>query len=344
MKRLFIHHPLFRLLSPLFSGTVVYFLILLINNNVEQLQSQFLGQELYLCVGLSFLIQELSRALVLIFSRYLANISFLTALVIQVITSLLLCVVVVTVAIRQYYKHILGFSPNSEELWMFNSIFCTIALIYILLHLSHVYLHKVNTRKLALEIAEKQGVEEDFIAFREGINPELLFDSFEALITRLRSEDSLDDVDTIVDNTALTYRYSLSRTDEQLVPISEELNALNPLVALVNYLPYRNVTVDTTVKSHFLCIPGSLVKLVETIVRSTIRNHEEALRIEIGESEEAMTLAYTPNDRLDRSVNQESISELRRVYAMYSEKEVSLSNEDTKRIISLPKLTIEHPE
>ncbi|MEO1629027.1 MAG: histidine kinase, partial [Bacteroidota bacterium] len=61
MKTLFVHHPLFRLLGPTFSGVIVYVLILLINNNVDQLQEEFLGQELYVCIGLSYLIQELSR-------------------------------------------------------------------------------------------------------------------------------------------------------------------------------------------------------------------------------------------------------------------------------------------
>ena len=69
MKKLFVHHPLFRLLSPLFSGFIVYLLILLINNNVEQLQEQFLGEELYVCIGLSFIIQELARLLLVLFKK-----------------------------------------------------------------------------------------------------------------------------------------------------------------------------------------------------------------------------------------------------------------------------------
>ena len=69
MKRLFIHHPLFRLLSPLFSGTMVYLLILLIHNNVAQIQDQFLGEELYVCIGLSLITQEFSRGLLLGFQE-----------------------------------------------------------------------------------------------------------------------------------------------------------------------------------------------------------------------------------------------------------------------------------
>ena len=61
MNKLFIHNPLFRIISPLCSGILIYLLILLINNNVSQLKETFLGQELYVCIGLTYLIQEYSR-------------------------------------------------------------------------------------------------------------------------------------------------------------------------------------------------------------------------------------------------------------------------------------------
>ena len=63
MTKLFIHTPLFRFLSPIFSGVVSYLLILLINNNIEQLQEQFLGQELYVCITLSYIVHEFETIL-----------------------------------------------------------------------------------------------------------------------------------------------------------------------------------------------------------------------------------------------------------------------------------------
>ena len=67
MKKLFIHKPLFRLLSPIFNGFVSYLLILLINNNIAQLQEEFLRQELFVCIALSYVIQEFSRLLLQLF-------------------------------------------------------------------------------------------------------------------------------------------------------------------------------------------------------------------------------------------------------------------------------------
>mgnify|MGYP000344941536 CR=1 FL=1 len=91
----------------------MYLLILLIHNNVEHLQDQFFGEELYICIGLSFLIQELSRGLLLIFKNLHLRIPFVYAVIIQLISSLLLCAIVVTVSIKSYYYYVLGYSINS---------------------------------------------------------------------------------------------------------------------------------------------------------------------------------------------------------------------------------------
>lgn len=179
MKKLFIHKPLFRLLSPVFSGVIVYLLILLVNNNVAQLQNEFLGEELYVCIGMSYIIQELSRLLLLLFKRVKFFTNELISVIVQIVVSMLLCVGLVTIIISFYYKSILGFSPNSEELWLFNSIFCSITIIYILLFISHQYLHKINSEKLKEEENYLNHIEQDFNEFKQGINPDLLFESLE---------------------------------------------------------------------------------------------------------------------------------------------------------------------
>ncbi|MBL4568467.1 MAG: hypothetical protein JKY69_01970, partial [Flavobacteriaceae bacterium] len=179
MRKLFIHNPVFRLLSPVFSGVMGYLLILLINNNVGQLQEQFLGQELYVCIGLSYIIQEFSRGLLLLFNWLPKFTSQVLMLSFQLIISLLLSISVITISISTYYTTVLGFSASYDELFLFNAIFCSITFIYILLYTSHQYLFKVNTQKLESELLFKQNIEEDFKQFKRGINPNLLFESFE---------------------------------------------------------------------------------------------------------------------------------------------------------------------
>ncbi len=339
MKRRLINNPLFRLLSPVFSGIVVYLLILLINNNVEQLQDQFLGEELYFCIGLSLLIQESSIFLLWLYRQLAKNTLTFYGLLIQLLASLALSVVLVSLSVRSYYKYVLGFSPNTEELWMFNSIYCMVTIVYILLHISYQYLHQVNTSKLNNELLLKQLIQDDFKQFKEGINPDLLMDCFEALIVLIRREK--EKVDDLVDHIAATYRYILTRKDRQLVEVEEELLVMNRFVQLMNYLPYRKVQVQNSIQSSFLFVPGSLLKIIEQIIRSTIISAEIPLIIRLTETEESLEVNYDHNDSIHQSFDSEEIMAIRQVYKVYSSQNIDILEDENTRRIRIPKLKMQ---
>lgn len=338
MKKLFIHNPLFRLLSPIFSGFIVYLLILLVNNNVAQIQEQFFGQELYVCIGLSYINQEFSRLLLVLFKKIPVFYSQLVSLIVQILISLLLCIVLVTVAITIYYKQVLGFSPSLEDLYMFNSIFCVITFIYILLYVSHQYLYKINSKRLTEEKITKKNIEEDFKQFKQGINPNLLFESLESLLVLIKKNK--EDADVFIDNLATIYRYILSGKKHQLVKISEEISNTLELVNLFNYLPYRKISIQNKVGSNFLTVPGSLLFVVEQIVRSTIISSDVLLNIVFTESDEFLELSYITNDKITEKFTLKNIEEIQRIYSVYSDKNILVHDDSKIRKIRFPKLKI----
>jgi len=340
MKKLFIHHPLFRLMSPVFGGIVVYLFILLIHNNVEQLQDYFLGQELYMCIGLSYLIQESSRAFLLVFQR-LNNNTTLAALLVQIVVSMVLCIGLTTISLNLYFKFALGFSPTQDQIWLFNIIFSCINLIYILLQLSHHYLHKQNSKMLSNERLIKEIIEDDFIQFKKGINSELLFESFEALIVLIKENKQKSD--DLIDYLATVYRYILSRKDKQLVHINEELEVLDNLIKLFNFLPFRKVNIQTTISSDFLVVPGSLLAIIEQIIRCTIQASEFKLYIALSETDNALEIKYQSNDKIIGAFNPESLKEIQTVYAVYTDLKLDVNDLEQYRIFSIPKLIITAP-
>ncbi|MCF2875102.1 MULTISPECIES: histidine kinase [unclassified Tenacibaculum] len=338
MKKLFIHKPLFRLLSPVFSGAVIYLLILLVNNNVSQLQEQFLGEELYVCIGLSYIVQEFSRILLILFKKVPKLESILLNIGLQIIVSLFLCIIIVSVSITVYYKQVLGFSPNSEELWLFNSVFSVVTLIYILLFISNQYLHKTNTEKLFKEQEIKQIIEADFIDFKQGINPKLLFESLEVLLILIQQEKNK--ADDFIDYLATIYRYILSSNKKQLVAIEEEIEIVNELINLFNYLPYRNIVLINEIASNFLTVPKSLLFVIEQIVRTTITS-SLTLEIFLKEEENYWVIEYSPNDKITTQFKPENLKEIERVFSIYSTYEIQIEETSAMRKILLPKLTIE---
>lgn len=336
MKKLFIHNPLFRLLSPVFSGVIVYLLIILFSNDVAQLLEQFLGEDLYVCIGLAYIIQETSRILILLFKRVPTIKNTLVSIAIQVVVSIGLNIGIVTVSISLYYTHVVGFSVSSEDLFMFNSVFSVITLIYISLYISHQYLYKMNSDKLQVEEEIKQHIEEEFYEFKRGVNADLLFESFEALLVLIDVDQ--DKADDFIDYLATIYRYLLSSRQKQLVSIEEELQVLVEFEKLMNSLPYRSIRIESSLNSTFLVVPGCLLSIVERIVRETIVSKDVELHIFISEEASYWSLSYEYQDKIQSQFTLDQLKEIDRAYAVYSTLKMVLTESETQRKIDLPKL------
>ncbi|MEM8506641.1 MAG: histidine kinase [Bacteroidota bacterium] len=336
-QRLFVHHPMFRLISPLFGGTLVYLLILLINNSIAVLQETFLSQELYVCIGLAYITQEGSRLSLLLFQSLDRPKSFLLKMVLQLISSIVLTIVLVSIAMYFYFRYILLYTPNSRELFVFNSIFGFITLLYVVIALGHYFLNRRNTEKIAQEVAAKQAVETNFIAFKQGINPDLLFESLEAMLVVMKSDPWKAEI--LADNFSTIYRYILSKKNREVVPLQEELPILEALVALFNQLPYRKVILEIVGGKAAWVVPTSLLLLVERIIRTTIAVENRPLTITIAETPEDITVHYLPEERLQRKLDLDSLADLIRSYRFYSATPIRiLENENRTKTIQLPKL------
>lgn len=339
MKRLFIHQPLFRLLSPFFSGIIVYLLVLLLNNNVAQIQEEFFNDELYFCIGLCYLIQEFSRLLLLLFKRLLNNKISLVLISTQILISMLLCIVLSTFAITLYFRYVLNFEATKEEIYVFNTIFCSITLVYILLYVSHQYLYKINTEKLVQEELIKKNIEEEFKQFKRGINPNLLFQSLETLLILIKNDKEKSD--DFLDNLASIYRYILSAKNQQLVSFSEEILVLKNLELIINELPFTKININNTVNTHFLLVPGALLHIVEQIVRTTIKS-DETLAITIENRENDFNIAYKKSDSILYPFKEKLLQDIFNTYSVYSDIEIQIIEDEFIRKIVIPKLEIKN--
>lgn len=338
MKKLFVHHPFFRLLSPLFSGTLVYLLILLINNNVGQLQEAFLGQELYVCIGLAYLIQEYARMSLLLFEKLSRPKSFFWKLVLQLVSSIAMGMILVSFAMYLYFNKVLGYTPNMRELLIFNSIFSLITIIYLILYLSHQFLYKVNTERLAKEIVAREEVDSDFLKYKEGVNPELLFESLESLLVLMKTDPEA--AEQLSDHFSSVYRYVLAKKNRELVPFSEELQILKELLLLFSYLPYRKIELTDVYATQTYVLPGSLLTIVERIIRSTIPSEKTKLILNILEDDENISVSYRPEEVLRHDFQTEHLGDVIKKYQFYTDKSIRIVFNNPYKIIELPKLNL----
>ncbi len=334
--RLFVHHPLFRLFSPLFGGTLVYLLILLINNSISAVQETFLGQELYVCIGLTYVTQESSRFSLLLFQRLHRPKSFFLRVFLQVISSIALTVLLVSLAMYLYFKYVLLYTPNFRELYIFNSIFSFITVLYVVVYLGHYFLYRRNTQKIEKEAAAKRAIETDFNLFKKGINPALLFESLEAMLVVMKKDPMK--AEELSDSFSSIYRYILSKKMREVVPISEEMDVLHELIRLFNHLPFRNVQLGKVAYTTAWIVPTSLLTLVEAIVRTTIASESQAITITIIEENGRVTVQYSPEERLQQKLDLNSIAHLVDSYRFYASESITLHEDGPEKIIQLPKL------
>lgn len=337
MKKLFVHQPLFRIFSPVFSGVIVYLLVLLINNNIGQIQEQFLGEDLYIFIALSYVIQESVRLLLWLLRRKKIAPNSVLEIITQIVLSVLLCIVIVTLTMTNVYKYLVGYSANFEELLVFNSIFVVISLIYVLLFVSHQYLYKINTEKLTYEKLIRQNIEDDFLQFKRDVNPQLLFDSLESLLILI--EKNKEDSEEFIDHLSIIYRYILSKKDKQLVSVHDELKVSKELEAIIKELPVKSINLVSNIVSEFLIVPGSILLLLELISRTTI-NSNNSLEISLKEKEEDFIISYVMNDKLQTEFNLELISQLNQVYGVYSDRNIQIKTRDNIREVVIPRLVI----
>ena len=237
-----------------------------------------------------------------------------------------------------YFDKVLNFAVTTGEIITFNTIFCVITFIYILLFISHQYLYKINTEKLSQEQLMKQNIEDDFRQFKKGINPNLLFESFEALLLLIKTDKEKSD--DFIDHLATIYRYILSGKDRQLVVFNEVLNVIYEFEKLLNYLPYRNILVKNEIKSEFLTVPGSLLFLIEKIVKKTIPSNTFIMEIVLTENTDFYSIEYTPEDKITESFQQNDLSDFIQVFEIYSQQKISIDASETIRKINIPKLQI----
>jgi hypothetical protein len=322
MNRLFVHQPVFRILSAPLLGLMVYLLILLLNNDFTEITNLLTSSEIYVCIGLAYLSLESMRLTLSLSEKWLSKKDFKQRVLLQILSTLIISLVLINVAIASYYKWIIGFTINLGELTLFLSIYGVIGLLYNVLFFSNYYLNSENTLLIQQEKKLREKLDADFVSFRNEINPDLLYESLENLILTL--QHNVDQAEEQIDYLAGIYRHSLINRHKELLTLDEELNAAHHLLKLLNYKYDNQLTLLNSIRDTptIQLIPGALLVTIDAIVRNTLISKQSplAIRLYIEEGDEYLVLQHNMNDRLvlhHESLN--AFARLKRAYSFFSE-------------------------
>jgi LytS/YehU family sensor histidine kinase len=221
---------------------------------------------------------------------------------------------------------------------IFLSIYGLISILYLTLYFGHHLLFKVNTNLLKEEEEIKEELHQDFLSYTRDINPQLLFDGLENILLAIR-KNSLEMVDDTVDLLSYLYRYILARRDKELIAFREEYKAVKNLIALYNLIPHRRVEMNHQLDGETMVIPSSIVAIIEEVIRSAIPSGDQAIDINLIESEESIELTVNYIERL-RGYKFENMDYWKSRYKIFTDQKWVFEKEGSTVKIIIP--TINH--
>ena len=215
---------------------MIYILILLINNNLQSLTEAIFTHELMLCVVLAYFISESVRLVIIQFEKRLGeNLKKSGSLFAMIGTSFLVGGAITFLISYLYFTEIEGanyFSTFRTVLLKLVIIYALSAVFYSLFFLSIYFLSIKNESELKKEDLKRQNLEHQLEIFNNEINPDLLFQSLETLITLIHyNQDSAED---FVDRLAMVYRAILNNRKKELIELKDELKSSKDLMYLFN--------------------------------------------------------------------------------------------------------------
>lgn len=343
-RRLFYNSIVFRLIAPPLFGFVLYLLILMFFDSIEMLTDNFFSREVLFIVALTYLFFELNRLIIVIFNLVFQNPRQLQLRIIsQYFISVIISIAVISWILHLYFVNIEGFSTIRTELITFNSLFLFVAVFYHLFFFSLIYLNRKNESKVEKEKMMRENLDIEFQTFKNQINPELLFQSLEIIISELhRDKKSADD---LINKLSKTYRYTLDNKHNDLVSLKKEIESLSPLSGIFQAKYPGSFTVEFDCDKKYPgknLIPGSLQILLENALSENIISETMPLAVSIKTENNNVLFEYELNEKI--SGNKEvdlRLKYLQKAYSYFSDEGITHTNIGGKKSIRLPLLEIE---
>lgn len=340
MKDNIINQPVFRLFVPIPYGILVYLLLLLINDNLSQIESSFLSQELIFCVTLSFAVFEANRLSTKFSTK--KDKSELGGFAAPILINLIITLIVVWLFLLLYFVVILGYESLAAfqtEVKSFALIFGVTSLLYNMLYLSHYLLTRRNDELFEQEQTLKDQLEYELTSYQAELKPKLFFQSLESAIVLLHND--ADDAEYFLDKLAMVYRYVLLNREKEYISLEEEIRASENLIYLLNVKYGNNISIDAAgLTTDQVILPGTIPGLIEQIVGSTIITPNHPLTIKLFIEDGYLNIVHQLNQRLtDEGRNRETFYNLQAAYTYYSDEPVMKVQAYEETFYKIPLLT-----
>ncbi|WP_430815390.1 histidine kinase [Carboxylicivirga sp. RSCT41] len=349
-----------RFLLPFPLGVVAYVLILLVFDTLNQFSSNFFSQEVAVTTMLTFILFESLRALLKLIDKRFPlmeklktnaestvdskEISHSMRIVLIPFICLVLSVLLISLLVGVYFRFVLFISDFGTELIVFNSVYGVMAILYAIIHVSTSFLavHKQIHYKQEKDL--RKGMETDLEKFKMQINPKLLYDGLENLISIVHSQPRL--AEHFVNHLSKIYRYNLDNRHVELVELQQELQLSQSLLHILNVKHTNTITFEARLSDDWMyrqIIPCTLSSLIQELVSRSIINEYQPMHIILEGKGDNLTFSCRHNPKIGLNGNSDwNLTLINKAYSFFSDrKQLEISYNNQQIHINIPLFEIE---
>lgn len=322
----------------------MYFMILMFFDSVNMIFENFFSKEILFVIVLTFVFSELIRLCVIFLNKIsFFNRSLKIRIVFQMIFTSVLSVIIVSVILHLYFIFVEGFSYIKTELIVFNSLYLLAVIFYNLFYFSLEFINLKNEQKIIEERRMKENLDLEIQAFKTKINPKLLFQSLETIISELHSDKK--SADNLVSELSKIYRYTLDNRFNDLVLVKDELKSLKSFINILNVKYQGNVKFNIKIATQ--CeesgiVPATLLAILEQAVNENIITGSLPLNISIKSLNNSIIVKYKINKHIicENDFNNR-IKFIEKAYNYFSDKAFNIFEEQGFKNYEIKLLNIE---
>lgn len=344
MKKGFFDNMVFRLLFPPFYGSIVYIMLLLVFDNIDQLFINFFTREIFICIILTYMLSESQRIGFFVLNKLYPLEKNLTVRIFwQMLYGLFSSLLIISVCLYFYFVHVIGYQTFRLELFSFNIIFGISSVFFNLLYFSIFLFNKKNEEELSNEEKMQKNLEYKMLALKNDVNPDFLYNSLESLISLLHKKP--EKAENFIERFSDIYRYKLSNRNNEIEILGKELEIIQDYVFLSGYRFSENISMKLKLSNevkNMNIIPGVLLVLIEEVVKRSSISEIQPLNFEIySENKNTLLISYEKNNRLDPLIGERKAFEaMKKAYGFFSETAMEINLNNGLEIIKIPLLTI----
>ncbi len=234
--------------------------------------------------------------------------------------------------------HLNELSHGTQNIYFFRDIFIVLVVFVSVLIIKVIFQNQQN--RWEIQQLKIENLSRQFEALKAQLSPHFLFNSLTALKTLI--SDSPAVAEQYTSHLSSVLRYTLQASEKKLVSLSDEIKFVDSYFFLVQMRYNKNISLQLDIDNkwmQFRLPPLALQILVENAIRHNEISKNKPLELTIVTSEKSISVTNSINSKITLEPGTGiGLSNLSNQYRLLSEKEISITSDNTRFCVEIPLL------